>query len=124
MPAPRLATIPGPTPPVDLAVATEPCARCGAAVGVACRVVIFGRAHDGAHRERLDAALPRPPATPWPGRIVVDFAEPTLRAIHDVLLERICADAEGSVAVDALVLIAEQMVAAALTNGCVPDPEV
>lgn len=50
-----------PTPPVDHAVATEPCTKCGAAIGVPCKVEIFGVFHDGAHHARLDAAYPRKP---------------------------------------------------------------
>lgn len=42
--------------PVDFAVATTTCTKCGAAVGTSCKVEIHGRLHDGAHRIRLDDA--------------------------------------------------------------------
>ncbi len=45
--------------PVEHAVASEACTKCGAPVGVSCKVEVQGRLHDGAHRARLDAAYPR-----------------------------------------------------------------
>lgn len=50
-----------PIPPVNHTIATEPCTKCGAAIGVPCEVEIRGHLHDGAHRAWLDAAYPRKP---------------------------------------------------------------
>ncbi len=66
---------------------------------------------------RLPAA---PPAGP-PRRIIVDLAEPTLRLIHDVLLDALHAGIHFSDR-DALLMIAEQMVATALGDPPCDDP--
>lgn len=67
---------------------------------------------------RLPAALPEARA---PRRIAVDFAEPTLRLIHDVLLDALHAGIDFSDR-SALLLIAEQMVATALGMPPCDDP--
>jgi hypothetical protein len=45
--------------PVDHAIATQPCTKCGAAIGVPCKVEVRGRFHDGAHGARLEALTDR-----------------------------------------------------------------
>ncbi len=77
-------------------------------------------------RRELTRRLSRKPvappvARPAPPRIIIDLAEPTLRLIHDVLLDVL---AMGEVMGDRLnlTLIAEQMVAVALGEPPCDDP--
>lgn len=70
-------------------------------------------------RGPLAPSAQRPRATAR--RIVLDLAEPTLRLIHDVLLDAIAMGALGGDRLN-LTLIAEQMVAVALGEPPCDDP--
>ena len=84
------------------------------------------RARKRERRERrLLRQLSRTPAAPpeqrGPRRIALDFAEPTLCLIHEVLLDAMHANIEFGDR-GALLMIAEQMVAVALGDPPCDDP--
>lgn len=64
-------------------------------------------------RARAEPGHPVRLAAVFPRRIAIDFAEPTLRAIHDALLDRLEAGGMDGVRLN-ITVIAEQMVSAAL----------
>jgi hypothetical protein len=66
-------------------------------------------------------AAPAPATSRGPRRIVLDFAEPTLRLIHETLCERVTWAEDVGDKLN-LLLIAEQMVAAALGEPPCDDP--
>jgi hypothetical protein len=55
-------------------------------------------------------------------RVVVDFAEPTLRLVHDVLIDALHAGVDFGDDRHALLMIAEKTVAAALGAPACDDP--
>ncbi|HET9893136.1 MAG TPA: hypothetical protein VFQ42_21850 [Mycobacterium sp.] len=71
----------------------------------------------GGHRPRAQLRV-----QPAPRRIVLDLAEPTLRLIHDVLLDAIHGRVNFGANRRHLLLIAEQMVAVALGESPCDDP--
>jgi hypothetical protein len=85
----------------------------------------FLAARDRRHRPRLFAKAVRDPIRAIfdtaPRRIALDFAEPTLRLIHEVLLDAMHANVDFGNR-RALLMIAEQMVAAALGEPACDDP--
>lgn len=72
-------------------------------------------------RMRRASSAPRPPPPEVPRRIEIDFAEPTLRVVHEILCDAIAWNGIGGDKLNRL-LIAEQMVAVALGEPACDDP--